>query len=1039
MKTSSHWLTATLLILLLTPIVWGFWYYHVYELAQQQQELERLGALATMTAQAAALWRAERLADATSLAASPALRMVDESSANAAALLLDQSGQAPFEALLLVDLEGRVRLASPGASERLAPEERNALATALRERAPQLADLPPGAERPGLSLSVVTLIVDEAGAQPLAALILRADAEAQLEPLLGQGSAVAIKLDAAADRASAGTSAPLSATIAVPGSGWQIVATALAERPAAEDEGYAAAFLFSSIALGWFALTGLALAFMRERDAHEQALLSSLAQLRASEERYRTTLMSIGDGLIATDAEGRVDLLDPVAEQLTGWPQHEAQGRPIEEVFRIINETSRTPVEIPARKAIREGAVVAMDNHTLLIARDGSERPITDSGAPIRSPEGQITGAVLVFRDQSTERAAQEALRQSEARLSSILSTMEEVIWSVRLPDYTPIFITPSVERLYGITHEQFKADGSLWEQVIYPDDRGVIARIYAQLMDEGEYAEEYRIVAVNGTLKWVRNRGRLICDAAGAPLRVDGIVTDITPRREALAALEATKELLSQASRIASIGGWEIDVPSGRLFWSEVTYAIHEVDQSFEPDIDTAISYYKPGPSREAIRCALQACIKQGKPFDLELEFVSAGGRELWVRSVGQPTFEGERCVKVWGVFQDITRQRQLQEQLLTTQKLEAVGRLASGVAHDYNNALQAILGNAELALVSEVNGPLSRYLEEIRAAAQRSATITRQLLGFARSQRSQPRPLDVNVVIEQLIAMLRRLIREDITLSWQPGRALWPVLLDPSQLDQIVTNLLLNARDAVSASGTITVTTANVVARTKESGGPPPGEFVLLTVRDNGIGMDAATQAQLFEPFFTTKPIGQGTGLGMPSVANIVRQLSGVIMVSSAPGAGTVVRVYLPRAAEDVPMSAEARPPLAVAAIAGATVLLCEDDGAVRDLGQRILARLGYSVLIAATPGAALSLAARHPGPIDLLITDVVMPELSGPELVRQILPLRPTLRWLFMSGHAAETLTLEGGLLDAVHFIQKPFSMAELSARVRAVLET
>lgn len=933
---------------------------------------------------------------------------------------------------------------------------------------------------------------------------------------------------------------------------------------APDAERRATTLLFGSIVLGWFTLTGLALAFLRQRDRHEQALLSSLSRLQASEERYRTMLMSIGDGLIATDAEGRVELLDPVAEQLTGWPQHEAQGRPIEEIFQIIHETSRAPVEIPARKAIREGAVVAMDNHTLLIARDGSDRPITDSGAPIRSSDGQITGSVLVFRDQSAERSAQDALRESEARLSSILNAMEEVVWSVRLPDYAPIFITPSVERLYGISHERFSSDGSLWEQVIYPQDRAVSARILEQLASAGEYAEEYRIITGDGTLKWVRNRGKLIRDTAGTPLRIDGIVSDITPQRETLTALEATKELLSHTSQIARIGGWELDVPAGRLIWSEVTYAIHEVDQSFEPDIDSAINYYKPGRSREAIRRALRACMERGESYDLELEFISAGGHELWVRSVGQPTFEDGRCVKVWGVFQDITarkqteqdlrvlaaavqaapvgivvydarqpdlplvyanpaeeelsgyrqeellgrnlrllqgkdrdqeglpplraalaagepcqvelrnyrkdgsqiiielnlapvrdadgtlshfvgiqrditRQRRLQQQLLTTQKLEAVGRLAAGVAHDYNNALQAILGNTELALASDVNGPLSRFLEEIRAAAQRSAAITRQLLGFARSPLAQPRPLDMNIVTEQLIAMLRRLIREDISLGWQPGRALWPVRLDPSQLDQIVTNLLLNARDAISAAGTITITTANVIMRAGEIDGLAPGEFVLLTVRDDGVGMDAATQAQLFEPFFTTKPVGQGTGLGMPSVASIVRQASGVVMVTSTPGVGTTVRIYLPRTTADAPAGAEPRPATPAAAHTGTTVLLCEDDGAVRDLGQRILARLGYSVLIAATPGAALSLAARHPGPIDLLITDVVMPELSGPELVRQILPLRPTLRWLFMSGHAAETLALEGGLPDAVHFIQKPFSIADLAVKVRAALDT
>lgn len=748
--------------------------------------------------------------------------------------------------------------------------------------------------------------------------------------------------------------------------------------------------------------------------------------------------------------------------------------------------------------------------------------------------------------------------------LSSILDTIEEVIWSVRWPDLLPIFITPSVERLYGYSHADVMANGRLWEEAIHPDDRGVVRQIMTCLIDVGAYSEQYRIITSAGMLKWVRNRGRLIYNAANKPERVDGIVSDITQHQEALLDLQATKELLSQTSRIASIGGWEVDVPTQRLIWSDVTFAIHEVDSNKEPDLATAINFYKSGSSRQAISQAVQHCIKAGTPFDLELEFVTAKGQDLWVRVVGQPTISAGRCVKVWGVIQDITarkraeyelrvleaaveaapigvvvcdarqpnlpivytnpaisqisgyahdeilgrnprflhadeaeqeglqtlrqsitlgtachvelrnyrkdgspylvelsvapvhdsegqlnhfvgiqrditQQRRLQQQLLMAQKIEAVGRLAAGVAHDYNNALQAILGNTELALSSNSGGPFMRYLEEIRAAAQRSATITRQLLGFTRNHVVQPCPTDLNAVADQLITMLRRLIREDIKLHWLPGRGLWHVLLDPAQIDQVITNLMLNARDAIGASGTIRLTTSNVVIREASPDGPPPGKFVLLTVQDNGIGMDSATQARLFEPFFTTKPVGQGTGIGMPSVANIVRQNHGFIAVESAPGSGTTVRVYLPRAGKhQAPARSEAQQSYNLPTASNkATVLLCEDDSAVRDLGQRILARLGYSVLTAASPEAALSLAARHPGPIDLLITDVVMPELSGSALLQKILAIRPGLRWLFMSGHSAETLAQEGEIPEGEHFIQKPFTIADLALKVETIV--
>jgi len=436
------------------------------------------------------------------------------------------------------------------------------------------------------------------------------------------------------------------------------------------------------------------------------------------------------------------------------------------------------------------------------------------------------------------------------------------------------------------------------------------------------------------------------------------------------------------------------------------------------------------------------------GRLRDEPIRFKTKSGRTviaLW--SAETVDLSGKQAML--SMITDITQLRQAEEererlgaQLQQAQKMESVGRLAGGVAHDFNNMLNVILGRAEIMSDDlPADSPLRDDLDQIRTAAERSANLTRQLLAFARKQTIAPKDLDLNDTIAPMLKMLQRLIGEDIDLLWQPGAPLDTVRIDPGQVDQMLANLAVNARDAIGhAHGKITIETAN--ARLDKDycadhAGFIPGNYVMLVFSDDGCGMDAETRTSIFEPFFTTKGVGEGTGLGLATVYGIVKQNDGFVNVYSEPGQGTTFRIYLPALAE-----ASARPTGAEAGpdspdTGDETILVVEDQPALLSLIRTMLERLGYTVLTAGTPGEAIQLAQEHTGEIQLLVTDVVMPEMNGRDLARNIFSIHPNLKRLFMSGYTANVIAHHGVLDEGVNFIEKPFSLAQLGAKVREAL--
>jgi len=518
--------------------------------------------------------------------------------------------------------------------------------------------------------------------------------------------------------------------------------------------------------------------------------------------------------------------------------------------------------------------------------------------------------------------------------------------------------------------------------------------------------------------------------------------------RKRAELALRESESRLARAQEAAHLGSWETELHSlerldrNPLWWSDEAYRIFGYTPRSEP-VSSELFFRLVHPEDvPRVEEALRRTLEQGVPYVVQHRVVRPDGTERIVE---------ERCsvirdatgtpLRLLGTVLDITDRQRLEQQFLQAQKMEAVGRLAAGIAHDFNNLLTAILGSCEL-LREHVgpDNPDRADLDEIRAASLRAGDLIRQLLAFTRQQVLSPHILDLNEVVRGMEPMLRRVIGEDVSLRTAGAAGLGSVRADRGQIEQVLMNLVVNARDALPRGGHITIETANAEldASYAATHAPiPAGHYALLAVSDDGIGMDAATRARVFEPFFTTKGKGKGTGLGLSTVYGIVKQSGGFIWVYSEPSAGATFKIYLPR----VEAKATAAAPVpALAPVPGGdeTILVVEDQPEVRRLSEKLLRVRGYTVLGAENGAEALRVAEQHAGPIHLLVTDVIMPGMNGREVALLMSADRPTLKVLYLSGYADESVVHHGVLEPGLAFLQKPFTPESLARKVRDVLD-
>jgi PAS domain S-box-containing protein len=624
--------------------------------------------------------------------------------------------------------------------------------------------------------------------------------------------------------------------------------------------------------------------------------------------------------------------------------------------------------------------------------------------------------------------------RRAEEAYGEICRMTSELICIADLDSARFLQVNPAFEKLLGYTSQELTERSFL--EFVHPDDleatRAVMRDELFQGQDVALFENRYR--CADGTYRYLSWTSHLM-DEAG---KVFAIARDVTERKKVMRALRENEERFR--SLVEGAPDAIVVQVAGKMAY--VNAAAQELLGAESPDdlLGTDMLDRLPPETHERMRRRMERLNKHKQRVEpIEEIWLGLDGRQVPMEVSAVPTvYDGKDGAIVFG--RDVRARKHLENQLLQAQKLEAVGRLAGGVAHDFNNMLQTILGYADVLLLERDEAdPSYESLTEIRSAAQRSADLTRQLLAFARKQAIHPRTLELNDTVAGMLKMLQRLIREEIHLIWQPGRDVGWVRMDPAQIDQVLANLVVNARDAIRGAGTITIETGHASLTPEdcaELADAVPGEYASLAVSDDGQGMSPGIIDQIFEPFFTTKGYEEGTGLGLATVYGIVKQNRGFINVYSEPDVGTTFRVYLPRQERpEVGQGVEAE---SSARGGSETILLVEDDGAILRLGRQILAQLGYTVLAVASPGEALELCRERAGQIDLLLTDVVMPEMSGRDLAEQAEQYCPTMRCLYMSGYTANVIAHRGVLDADVEFIQKPFTRTALASKVREVLD-
>lgn len=823
----------------------------------------------------------------------------------------------------------------------------------------------------------------------------------------------------------------------------------------------------------------------RQESAWARAAEAALLQ---SQERNRAIVDTALDAVITIDSSGLITDWNLKAETMFGWTREEALGLALSDT--IIPERDRAAHNRGIKNFLKTGQGPILNRRIETVARrlDGREFPVELAVSQARIGEEYCFSAFI--RDITDRRRAEAALRESHQFMRQVIDIDPNLIFAKNregrftlVNQATADAYGTTVDGLIGKTDADFNSNA---EQVDF------FRKNDLEVMDSkiARFIPEEVITDAKGKVRWLQTVKRPIFDEQGRTDQVLGFSTDITERKRVerrLASQYAVTRVLSESANLEAaipkimraMGEslewelglfWRMDKATGTLrcqdHWAAPTVQAEEFAaasraQAFGPGVGLPGRILESGAPawvRDVVQdansprtaAAAAAGLHGAFGFPIRIGGEVDGVIELFSRQVREPDDDLLQMVADIGLkidqFGDRTRAeqalKQTEAQLHHSQKMEAVGRLAGGVAHDFNNLLTVIRGYSELILSRlAADDPSRREMEEIKKAADRSASLTGQLLAFTRRKFVSEKIVDLNALVTGMDGMLRRLIGEEtIEICTSLADDLGPVKADPGQIEQIIMNLAVNARDAMPTGGRLTLETRNVTVhqeRRRDALAMEPGEYVLLAVQDSGIGMDEEIQSHLFEPFFTTKEKGKGTGLGLSTVYGIVKRAGGTITVDTAPGHGTTFRIHFPRVTE---AAASAQTADANVEPTGGreTILLVEDEPAVRGLVHEMLKTYGYTVLVARHGIEALLLTSKHVGPIHLMLTDVVMPQMTGPEVAEKLRVLRPDTRVLYMSGYPDHPAFAKGGITRDTPFLQKPFESSMLIRKVREVLD-
>jgi len=651
--------------------------------------------------------------------------------------------------------------------------------------------------------------------------------------------------------------------------------------------------------------------------------------------------------------------------------------------------------------------------------------------------EESAEAAIISHLDITPLKQAEIKRLDNADQFQGLANHLHQVFWIKDAVDTRTLYVSPAFEKIWCRPCQSIYDDHRSFLDTIHPDDRDYIYAIMANQSQTGGYDEKYRILRPDGEIRWIWARDYAVRDDEGRIKQFVGIAEDITElkatenERARLAAIvECSEDAIISETLEGIIISWNQGAERLYGYTAEeiigqpiLVLYIPEDYQEYR-QIMEKIRKGEPMASHETVRRR-----KDGTKINVSL-------------AISPIEIRNGELVGASNVSHDITRVKQLEQQFRQSQKLEAIGRLAGGVAHDFNNLLTVIYGYTQIMLDTVSPGNSQEdMLQEIKKAGERAASLTRQLLSFSRNQVLEPKVLDINALVTESEKMLMRLVGEDVDLASVLNPNLGRVETDPRQVEQVLMNLVINARDAMPQGGKLTIETDNAVLDQtycqlhKEV---KPGSYVMLAVHDSGCGMDEHTKAHLFEPFFTTKESGKGTGLGLAMIHGFIKQSGGHILVESEVGLGSTIKVYLPEVQKALRSSGKLPPIIEKMPRGTETILLVEDDGAVRMFARQVLQACGYTILEAASGQEAIQLIEQHRDQVHILVSDVVMPGICGREVAEQVHALEPAIKVLFISGYTDDAMLRHGILTSEVAFLQKPFTPSELALKVRKVLD-
>jgi two-component system cell cycle sensor histidine kinase/response regulator CckA len=775
----------------------------------------------------------------------------------------------------------------------------------------------------------------------------------------------------------------------------------------------------------------------------------------ASDAHYRLLVEGITDhAIFMLDSDGIVISWNTGAERINGYQADEIIGQHFSKFYPVEDLTRREPwtaLEI-AKTSGR------FEDEGWRIRKDGSRMWASIVITALHDSNGNLVGFAKVTRDITERRrqAEEEAAfnrklagdnvkvgrsrhdlesRAREERFRQLADNIDEVFFVIDSQLRETLYINLAYEKVWGRSCQSVYENPQSFMEPLPPEDRLLLEEHMSRIR-RGERPDKvvFRVIQPSGTVRWLLAHAVPIRDEHGEVYRIAGVALDITESRDAQLALE---EIAARYQKLTETSFDAIAVSENGLIreanrgYVKMFGYDRQEEMIGRPVVDFVAEESRPEVERR---------LAGGIEGTYELVGQRKDGRKILLEATGSAHVIAGRPARLTAL-RDMTEKRTLEDQFRQAQKMEAVGRLAGGVAHDFNNLLTVIMSYTDMLLEGLApQDPRGEDLGEIRKAAVTAASLTRQLLAFSRQQVIEPRPVNLNAIVSSSEKLLKRLIGEDIELVTVLTDETIVVMIDPGQLEQVIMNLAVNARDAMLRGGKLLLETTRAMMDAefaRDHWPANPGHFALLTVTDTGTGMDEATQARIFEPFFTTKEIGKGTGLGLATVYGIVKQSNGFIWVYSEPDHGTTFKIYLPLVNESAKPLEDpvtlSEPPTGTE-----TVLLAEDAAAVRAAARQILERYGYTVLEAPSGKDALSIASKRAGPIHLLLTDVVMPEMSGRQLTERFATLRPDAKVLYMSGYTDDAIVRHGILGPGIAYLQKPFSPETLARKVREVLD-